>query len=127
MNNERLGVLIAQIGSNIDGQTGFWQFDFGEVRLICITDETHDRMRVMTPIASVEELSSEHMLASMTANFDRALDARYCVNNDTLWGAFIHPLSCLSAAHFRSGCQQVAEVANNFGTSFSSGVLRFGG
>ena len=125
MNNKRLGELIATIGSDVEGQPGFWQFNFGEIRLICITDETHDRMRVMTPIASVEELGSEHILACMNANFDRALDARYCVNNDMLWGAFIHPLGCLTDSLFHSACSQVSDVAVNFGGSYSSGGLSF--
>jgi len=125
MNNEKLGEAIARIGSEVEGQSGFWQFNFGEVRLICITDETHDRMRVMTPIASVEELSSEHFLACMNANFDRALDARYCINNDTIWGAFIHPLGCLTDSLFHSACSQVSDVAVNFGGSYSSGGLSF--
>ena len=125
MNNERLGKLIETIGSDVEGQTGFWQFNFGKVRLICITDEAHDRMRVMTPIASIDELSSEHFLACMNANLDRALDARYCVNNDTLWGAFIHPLGCLTDSLFHSACSQVSDVAVNFGGSYSSGGLSF--
>jgi len=125
MNNGRLGELIQQIGTDVEGQEGFWQFNFGEVRLICITDETHNRMRVMTPIAAEEELNSEVMLACMNANFDRALDARYCLNNGTLWGAFIHPLASLTGPLFHSACSQVSEVALNFGGSYSSGGLSF--
>jgi hypothetical protein len=125
MNNDRLGSLIASIGSEVEGQAGFWQFNFGEVRLICVTDETHDRMRVMSPIASVDELNSEHILACMNANFDRALDARYCISNETLWGAFIHPLGCLTDGLFHSACSQVSEVAVNFGGSYTSGGLSF--
>jgi len=125
MTNERLGKLIAEIGADVEGQPGFWQFNFGPVRLICVTDETHDRMRVMSPIASVEDLTSEQILACMNANFDRALDARYCISNETLWGAFIHPLGSLTDGLFHSACTQVSEVAVNFGGSYSSGGLNF--
>ena len=124
MNNDRLGELIRQIGGDVEGQSGFWQFNFGETRLICITDETHNRMRVMTPI-NIEELTGEILVACMSANFDRALDARYCMNNGQLWGAFLHPLASLTGPLFHSACSQVSEVALNFGTSFSSGGLSF--
>lgn len=125
MNNERLGELIAKIGTDIEGQPGFWQFKFEQIGLICVTDETHDRMRVMSPIASVEDVKSEHILACMNANFDRALDARYCISNETLWSAFIHPLGCLTDALFHSACSQVSEAAVNFGGTYSSGGLSF--
>lgn len=125
MNNNLLGELIQQIGNDIEGQPGFWQFNFGDVRMICVTDETHNRMRLMTPIAKEDELAPEIILACMNANFDRALDARYCLNNGTLWGAFIHPLGSLTGSLFHSACSQVSEVALNFGGSYSSGGLSF--
>ncbi len=127
MNNRRLETLIREIGDSVEGKLGFWQFNAYGQRLICVTDESHDRLRVMVPIVEESELDSEQLATCMAANFDRALDARYCFSDGTLWGAFIHPLGCLTSAHFRSGCQQVAELAKNFGTSYSSGVLRFGG
>ena len=125
MNNSRLGEIIRSIGENIEGRDGFWQFEFSGVRLVCITDDSHDRMRVMTPIASMDDVNSDLLVACMNANFDRALDARYCVNNEMLWGAFIHPLGSLTEGLFRSACYQVGEVAKNFGGSFSSGGLSF--
>lgn len=127
MNNRRLDMIIRDIGENVDGQLGFWQFDAFGRRLVCITDESHDRLRIMTPITERDQLSSELIYTCMEANYDRALDARYCINDDTLWGAYIHPLRSLQENQFRSACSQVAEVATNFGTTFSSGELRFGG
>lgn len=126
MNNERLGRLIDQIGTDVKGQLGFWQFCFAAVGLICITDEAHNRMRVMTPIATLDDLESDQILACMNANFDRALDARYCINSGSLWGAFIHPLGSLTDELFHSACSQVSEVAINFGGTYSSGGLSFG-
>ena len=125
MNNRKLDVLIRRMGDNVEGRPGFWQFDHNDSRLICITDESHDRMRVMTPIAPVDELNDDLIMACLAANFDRALDARYCLNGDTLWGAFIHPLSPLTDDQFFSACAQVSEVARNFGSTFSSGELAF--
>ncbi len=127
MNNHKLEALIAEIGTDVEGQPGFWQFTSSGRRLYCITDETHDRMRIMAPIVDTSTVEEEKLMMCLEANFDRALDARYCTNAGTLWGAFIHPLRSLDAELFRSGCRQVAELATNFGGTYSSGELRFGG
>ena len=63
----------------------------------------------------------------MQANFDSALDARYAIANDILWGTFIHPLTSLDEKGFVSGLAQAVAVADNFGGSFSSGAVVFGG
>ena len=125
MNNTRLDQIIRTIGDDVQGELGYWQFLVSDVRLLCVTDEAHNRMRVMTPIASIEEVPESTLLQCMNANFDRALDARYCVSNDMIWGAFIHPLGSLTAPLFQSACHQVTEISRTFGTTFSSGGLSF--
>ena len=127
MSNRTLETLINEIGADVKGQPGFWEFVVHGKRLYCITDESQDRMREMTSIQDRDKLTPELLTNCMEANFDRALDARYCLNEDALWSAFIHPLRSLRADHFRSACSQVAKLAENYGTSFSSGELRFGG
>lgn len=126
MNNQRINDLIHEFSEDVQGGNGCWEFTAFGRRLICVTDESHDRMRIMTPIVEDRGISHDRLLECMKANFDRALDARYCISDDTLWAAFIHPLSSLESCLFKSGCSQVAELARNYGTSFSSGVLRFG-
>ena len=95
------------------------------MRVLCVTDEHYNRMRVMTPIAPVEEVPESTIMQCMNANFDRALDARYCISNDMIWGAFIHPLGSLTPTLFQSACHQVTEVSRTFGTTFSSGGISF--
>lgn len=126
MNNDHLDALIREISDSVNGDLGFWEFQLLGRKLCCITDESHDRMRIMTPIADLGDISETQLHACLEANFDRALDARYCLNDSTLWGAFIHPLSSLHAQLFRSACSQVVHVAINFGDTYSSGELRFG-
>lgn len=126
MTNEHLDSLIREISDDVAGKLGFWEFSVCDRRLCCITDESHDRMRIMTPIADLDEISEQQLKTCMQANFDRALDARYCIHDTTLWGVFIHPLGSLHANLFRSACSQVAQIAHNFGDTYSSGELRFG-
>ncbi len=126
MNNSRLDRLIRELGGEVDGEPGYWRFSAMGTTLLCVTDESHDRMRIMTPVAEIKDISEEELRSCMEANFDRALDARYCIKGDTLWGAFIHPLNSLREEQFHSAVRQVCEVARNFGTTYSSGELIFG-
>ena len=63
----------------------------------------------------------------MQANFDTALDARYAIAQKVIWTAYLHPLGSLGEAQFVSGLAQVVTLAENFGTTFSSGAMTFGG
>ena len=120
MSCQLLGRLIYQVGEHVEGWHGFWQFHYLERDLICVGDETHDRMRVITSVADLSEISSDQLMECLEANFDRALDARYCVSDGTVWSVFVHPLRSLTPELFCSACKQVVEAANNFGTSYSS-------
>ena len=127
MNNQRLDSLIRERGEVLEGQLGFWRFDYRERVVMVVTDESHNRMRIITPVAEVADLEESIWLIALTANFDRALDARYAVNGDYLWSAFIHPLQQLSDAQFLDALDQVVTLADNFGTTFTSSDLVFGG
>lgn len=84
-------------------------------------------MRVMAPIAEIENINTEEIHACMEANFDRALDARYSMRNGQLFGAYIHPPSTLTENYFLSAVHQVVAVKANFGSTYSSSELFFGG
>lgn len=128
MNNHRLDTIIREHGGELhEDKLGYWKFEYREHVLMIITDETHNRMRIITPVAEVSDLNDEIWLLCMSANFDRALDARYAVSGDLLWSAFIHPLKQLEDEQVVDAMDQVATLAANFGTTFSSGNLAFGG
>ena len=128
MNNSRLDEIISNEATQIfESQLGFWKFEFCGRLTFVVTDETHNRMRIMTPVIESNELAGDDLIQLLNANFDRALDARYCINGDHLWSAFIHPLEELTDGLFLSGLNQVVTLADNYGTSFSSGALVFGG
>ena len=127
MNNARLDTLIREHGKVEEGQLGYWQFHYQERMVLVVTDESHNRMRIITPVVESVEIGEEIWLLALQANFDRALDARYAINGDYLWSAFIHPLRELTEAQFLDALDQVVTLADNFGTSFSSSDLVFGG
>ena len=128
MNNHRLDTIIREHAGKLhEDKLGYWKFEYREHVLMVITDETHNRMRIITPVAEVDDLNDEIWLLCMSANFDHALDARYAVSGDLLWSAFIHPLKQLDDEQVIDAMDQVATLAANFGTTFSSGNLAFGG
>ena len=127
MSNQRLDDLIKRIATVIEGQLGFWKIDFEGRELLVITDESHNRMRVMTPVLEESELTDEDRKLVLAANFDRALDAKYAVSNDYLWSVFMHPLAELFDDQFTDAVRQVKQLADNYGTTYSSSELFFGG
>lgn len=128
MNNQRLDSIIREHADTIhDGRPGYWQFDYYGHTLIVLTDENHNRMRIISPAFPVGEMNEELAMVCLSANFDRALDARYAISGDFVWSAFIHPLQQLDVSSFVDAMTQVATLAATFGTSFNSSGLSFGG
>jgi len=128
MSNGRLGNLVEKHSSKMhESQLGFWKFDYDDSLVFVITDESHNRMRIMTPVTELKSVPNDELTILLSANFDRALDARYCVDSETLWSAFIHPLQELSDQQFLAALLQVVTLAKNYGTSYSSSGLMFGG
>jgi hypothetical protein len=118
---------LKKIDRTIKRETNVWQFAVGKRQVIVITDPIAERMRIMVPIGDATLLDQDLLKRLMQANFDSALDARYAIANDVLWGTFIHPLVSLDEPGFVSGLAQALAVADNFGGSYSSGAIVFGG
>jgi len=98
-------------------------------KLLVITDERANRMRIMVPIQSFDPEKDEDLktaLFALHANYDRALDARYAISEGILWSAFIHPLRSLTEEDLASALEQVQTLRKNTGTTYSSGALIFG-
>ena len=128
MDNEQLGKLIRNTATAIDeDQPGFWKFEFGGSMVLVITDESHNRMRIMTPVFDIDAISTDTFRVLLSANFDRALDARYCIKDNVLWSAFLHPLRELDDDQFLDALNQVVTLSKNYGTTYTSSDLVFGG
>ncbi len=127
MTRTRLESLLRQIDENARGVPGLVEFSYGGVTMTCISDIEYGRMRIVTPIVSVEELSAEQVGRILEANFHTALDARYATSQGVLYAAFIHPLAPLTRDQLGSAVHQVATLARTFGSEYTSGALRYGG
>jgi hypothetical protein len=127
MDNQRLYQVLQSVSDSIQGPEGFWQVKYADRVMFVITDENFDRMRIISPVTSADQLSSGELRQAMIANFHSALDVRYAISEDILWSAFIHPLGSLTEGQARDAISQVYQAAETFGTTFSSTDLVFPG
>ena len=127
MTNERLGELIQQTSKNVKGQLGYWQLNIAGRDIVVITDASNNRMRIITPIAAQDQLDKDELTRLLGANFSSALDAKYALHDGALWSVFTHPLGELTDEQFLDCLAQVTNLANNFGSSYASSNLTFGG
>lgn len=126
MTPEDLERVLREAADEIEGENGRWQLRLDDVALACMIDIHYDRMRLIAPIAELDEVSDDVRDACLEANFHTTLDARYASSDGVLYAAFIHPLSSLDDELAESALQQVANLVETFGTTFSSGALVFG-
>ena len=127
MDQKTMEAFIISKAESHKGGGGFLEFDYHGVSMMVISDVTHDRMRIVTPVAKYDELDKTQIDRIMQANFHNALDARYAVSSGVLFSAYIHPLSPLTTKMIESALVQVANLAQSFGSEYSSGVLKFRG
>ena len=60
MDNNQLGILIRGVAKTmLEDQSGFWKFEVDSAVVFVVTDESHNRMRIMTPVSKVESISAE--------------------------------------------------------------------
>ncbi|MFQ5701333.1 MAG: hypothetical protein ACE5HU_05760 [Acidobacteriota bacterium] len=127
MDNHHMGQLLASWVENLEGSEGRWAFEYDGVPMLVVTDEAHNRMRMIAPVADASELEPERMRTLLEANFDRALDAKYSIFRDTVWSCFTHPLHELGEGELEEALHQVARLRQNYGGSYASTDLVFGG
>ena len=98
--------------------------------MVVLTDSRANRMRLMMPIRTLDPSKQEDLrlaLIALTSNYDRALDARYALQQGVLWSVFIHPLESLTEDDLENAIDQVRTLRKNTGTTFTSSDLLFGG
>ncbi|HHC79783.1 MAG TPA: hypothetical protein ENK46_07865 [Flavobacteriia bacterium] len=125
MTNSDLEKIIYVVADSLRGTEGNWQFMIKDRILLCITDENHNRMRIISPIIEQKKLAYTDLLKLMEANFHTALDVKYAISDDILWSVFIHPLKELSKDEALSAINQVYTAAESYGTTYHSTNLTF--
>lgn len=147
MDNERMNKILHRNSTIVKGDLGLWEIEYNGQAMYVITDEAHNRMRIMAPIGEIniaQEINKEEsqlkkkeleeqrieklqlLYILMESNFDRALDAKYAVQDNILFSVFTHPLAELRDHQFINALAQVKRLVETFGTSFSSSDLVFG-
>lgn len=128
MTLDKLDTIVKRLDAEAKRVQGYiWQFKIDKVPVVIVTDEKNDRMRILVAIRSAEDMTQEELQRVMQANFDSALDSRYAIAKDILWSAFVHPLKALHDRQFIAAIGQTVNLAATYGTTFSSGLLMFGG
>ena len=125
MDNEQLEKILNTLSDTLQGTNGNWQFLVDSIPMFCLTDESHNRMRIVSPVKAAKEVSPEEMQSCMEANFHTALDVKYAISDDILWVAFIHPLKELTTEQAIDAVAQVYNATVTFGTLYSSTDLIF--
>lgn len=127
MNNALLGALLDDRLTALEGEPGQWQARIDDWTLYVFADEDHDRVRIMVPVAEIGPRDVELLMVALSANFDRALDAKYAMKDGILWATFLHRLSWVTEEELDDAIEQVLTLAQNTGTTFTSTELVFGG
>jgi len=125
MSNKKLDKLLIGLVDSLDRDFGKWQFYYKGVKMVLLTDDFHNRMRIISPIIYVNDLKPDYFKKSLEANFHSSLDCKYAISDEIMWTVFIHPLKELSEAQFIDALDQLNSSAKTFGTSYSSGNLHF--
>ncbi|MEM1368350.1 MAG: hypothetical protein AAGG02_10095 [Cyanobacteria bacterium P01_H01_bin.15] len=103
-----------------------WQLVYQNRPILVFADPESNRMRMLSPIEA-EDLVADQIVKMMVANFHTALDARYAFARDgSVVSLYLHPLNSLQTQDLLSALAQVAELANTFGTTYSSSDMSFG-
>jgi len=127
MTLDQIHLLLERLDGDVVREGGRWQATINDVPIIITTDENHNRMRILVAIRKADKLTPADLARLMQANFDSALDARYALAQNILWSTFIHPLRTLHDRQFLEGIGQTINLAQTYGSSYSSGLLLFGG
>ncbi len=126
MTTSAIGKLLDAYLTELEGENGFWRGMREDVQLFVLSDESHDRMRIMAPIGELKDMEVKVLQRLLEANYDRALDAKYALRGKEVWSVSVHPLATLAPDDFASFLDQVVRLVKNTGSTYASSDLVFG-
>jgi hypothetical protein len=125
MTTAAIGKILDSYLTDVEGQSGFWRGTRDEITVYVMSDDAHDRVRIMAPIGELKEAESPFLQVLLQANFDRALDAKYALRGAEVWSVAVHPLATLAPDDIASYIGQVVKLVQNTGTTYASSDLVF--
>lgn len=125
MNNETMGKILSKESLKVEGQLGNWQVLYGQRIIYIVTDDQANRMRIFTPVLEEKDLEEGQLKKMLEANFHAALDAKYSLYEGLVITVYTHPLKELQTDQFIDAMQQVVNLADTFGSSYSSTTVIF--
>lgn len=127
MNTADINNALRRLVDGFRDRDGLWALQYGDIPLHIVTDTPADRLRIFAPVTGVDLGDSAILFRLLRANFETALDARYCIWRGTLYAAFMSPMASLEEAAFIDGLEQVVTLVKTTGDTYSSTGLRFTG
>ena len=127
MDFKKLKLVLAKEAVIVQESGNAVEYELNGLKIYLITDEEANRMRLMAGIVETEKLSKEDLDILMEANYDRALDAKYAISDKILWSVYVHPLRELHEKQVVDALYQVFALVKNYGTSYASTDMIFGG
>jgi len=100
-----------------------WTMESHGVPMQAYVNVAKDRMRIMATLGELDELDLGRAHHLLRGGFHT--DARYAIYGDTVYAIFVHSLSSLCESDLRVGLRQVAELAQAYGTDYTSSPMRF--
>jgi hypothetical protein len=76
LNADDLVAQIKEIAGDIETGPNAVKFTYGGRTMLCVYDETHDRMRLVAPVVDGATLGPRQLEIMLTANYYTTLDAR---------------------------------------------------
>lgn len=126
MTNAKLERILKEKATIQKGDFGYWEVIYQNRYVLVITDNTNNRMRIISPVIAEKDLKGkDEMKKALEANFHSALDAKYAMYNGYIWSVFTHPLGELSSDQVEDALEQVVNLTYSFGKSYASTPMNF--
>jgi len=125
MDIETMDKIFKDNTDSIVGDPGYWEMYVNGLPMLSIADQANNRMRIITPVSELVNISPGLYQQCLEANFHSALDVKYAISDNLIWVVYIHPLQELTEDQLRSAIVQVYNAAATFGDTFTSTDLVF--
>jgi Tir chaperone protein (CesT) family len=103
-------ILASMYGEQLQTiETGLWQIETEEYRLLVLLSDDQSWLRMMIPIAPAAE-AEPFLQTLMENNFDDTGEARYGLHQEALWAVFQQGLEGLNRDGFLSAISQLTRL-----------------